>query len=195
MQLLVDASMEILEFFPKCDKAYIVANVGGITNDNPIPISERGALYEAFAANTKKICWKKAVLIPQNLTPFPWIFGGQRHVNVFMMPDELADFAKKYNYKYCIDFSHLQMTCNRFGLNFVDSLELLLPYAEHLHIGDAVGTKGEGVQIGDGDIPWQNVWKVVSKYPNLSFIPEVWQGHKDHGRGFWNALDFLRQLK
>jgi N-acetylneuraminate synthase len=31
-------------------------------------------------------------------------------------------------------------------------------------------------------------------YPNVSFIPEVWQGHKDHGAGFWAALEFLSQF-
>ena len=27
--------------------------------------------------------------------------------------------------------------------------------------------------------------------PRASFIPEIWQGHKDSGAGFWTALDRL----
>jgi N-acetylneuraminate synthase len=69
-----------------------------------------------------------------------------------------------------------------------------MPYTAHLHVGDALGVNGEGVLIGTGDIDWKETWKKVSAYPNASFIPEVWQGHKDHGAGFWHALDFLTQL-
>jgi len=29
--------------------------------------------------------------------------------------------------------------------------------------------------------------------PDSSFIPEIWQGHKDNGSGFWYALDKLEQ--
>jgi len=27
--------------------------------------------------------------------------------------------------------------------------------------------------------------------PNIQFIPEVWQGHKNDGEGFWKALEYL----
>ncbi len=27
--------------------------------------------------------------------------------------------------------------------------------------------------------------------PETSFIPEIWQGHKNGGQGFWTALDRL----
>jgi hypothetical protein len=26
-------------------------------------------------------------------------------------------------------------------------------------------------------------------------FPEIWQGHKDHGAGFWLALEFLTQIE
>ena len=29
--------------------------------------------------------------------------------------------------------------------------------------------------------------------PDIPFIPEVWQGHKDQGIGFYNALNFLEK--
>ena len=29
--------------------------------------------------------------------------------------------------------------------------------------------------------------------PDAGFIPEIWQGHKDDGAGFWQALDRLEQ--
>jgi N-acetylneuraminate synthase len=27
--------------------------------------------------------------------------------------------------------------------------------------------------------------------PDASFIPEIWQGHKNDGEGFWRALEIL----
>ena len=30
--------------------------------------------------------------------------------------------------------------------------------------------------------------------PDASFIPEIWQGHKNGGEGFWIALDRLDNL-
>ena len=29
--------------------------------------------------------------------------------------------------------------------------------------------------------------------PKASFIPEIWQGHKNNGEGFWHALETLEQ--
>jgi sugar phosphate isomerase/epimerase len=85
----------------------------------------------------------------------------------------------------------LQMTCNYFQSDFQQALELLLPYTAHLHVSDAAGTNGEGVEMGTGDVNWPTVWRAICESKGVSFIPEVWQGHKDHGAGFWHALDYL----
>jgi N-acetylneuraminate synthase len=58
-------------------------------------------------------------------------------------------------------------------------------------MADAAGVNGEGVLMGTGDVRWPETWKKIVAYPKVSFIPEVWQGHKDHGAGFWAALEFL----
>jgi N-acetylneuraminate synthase len=108
-----------------------------------------------------------------------------------MMPEELLEQAQTHKMRICLDLAHLMMTCNHFGLRFQQSLELLLPVTAHLHVADASGTNGEGVQMGKGDVRWPAAWKAVINTSDLSFIPEVWQGHKDHGAGFWFALDIL----
>jgi N-acetylneuraminate synthase len=128
------------------------------------------------------------------MAPFPWHFGGQRHQNIFMMPDELAEQAKRLDLRLCLDLSHLQMTCFHFELDFQAALKLLLPYSAHLHVADAKGANGEGVVMGTGDVDWPATWAQLKQYPTVSFIPEVWQGHKDHGAGFWSALEFLNKL-
>ena len=108
-----------------------------------------------------------------------------------MMPEELLVQAKTHGMRLCLDLAHLMMTCNHFGLSFQSAIELLLPVTAHLHVADASGINGEGVVMGTGDVNWLQAWNAIEKYKGISFIPEVWQGHKDHGAGFWFALNYL----
>ncbi|WGS42815.1 N-acetylneuraminate synthase family protein [Burkholderia sp. JSH-S8] len=194
LKRVVDATERMRRYFPNADSALIVANIGGFSMDEPFPLAHRAELYDRFVESCAKIDFGSTELTTQNMAPFPWHFGGQRHQNIFMMPDELVQKAQELKLRYCTDLSHLSMTCSHFGLDFQDALAKLMPHTAHLHVGDALGVNGEGVLIGTGDIDWTKTWKTVSAYPDASFIPEVWQGHKDHGAGFWHALDFLTQL-
>ena len=194
MQRVVDATHQIAQFFPKADSHLIVANIGGFSADTPLPFKSRTGLYERFKESCAQINFGSTELIPQNMAPFPWHFGGQRHQNIFMMPDELVEQSKALGLRLCLDLSHLQMTCNHFKIDFVKALGELLPFTAHLHVADASGTNGEGVVMGTGNVDWPKSWRKIMQYPSVSFIPEVWQGHKDHGAGFWSALKFLQAL-
>jgi len=194
LKRVVEATEVIGDFFPRADSRLIVANVGGFSADAPFPVDKRPLLYQRFHESCAQIDFGKTELIPQNMAPFPWHFGGQRHQNIFMMPDELAAESRELRLRFCLDLSHLQMMCTHFSLNFQDELTRLLPCSAHLHVADAKGTNGEGVLMGTGDIDWPATWGKISQYPDVSFIPEVWQGHKDHGAGFWSALSFLSEL-
>jgi sialic acid synthase SpsE/sugar phosphate isomerase/epimerase len=195
LQRVVDATLAIAPYFPKADSLLIVGNVGGFSSDAPYPLEHRAELYERIHDSCKRIKWGPTELIPQNMAPFPWHFGGQRHQNIFMMPEELAAQAKEHGLRLCLDLAHLQMTCNHFRLDFQQALELLLPHVMHLHVSDAAGTNGEGVIMGTGDVQWRSAWRAICSARGVSFIPEVWQGHKDHGTGFWHALDLLSKLR
>ncbi|WP_025132262.1 N-acetylneuraminate synthase family protein [Pseudomonas sp. PH1b] len=194
LQRVVDATLQIAEYFPNADSLLIVANIGGFSADEPFPIAHRAELYRRFQESCAQVDFGRTELIPQNMAPFPWHFGGQRHQNIFMMPDELAEQAKALGLRLCLDLSHLQMACFHFGLDFQAALALLLPHSAHLHVADAKGANGEGVIMGTGDVDWPATWAQLKGYPTVSFIPEVWQGHKDHGAGFWSALEFLNSL-
>ena len=59
-------------------------------------------------------------------------------------------------------------------------------------MGDASGVNGEGLQIGDGEINFEKLGKILKhKAPRSTFIPEIWQGHKNDGEGFFIALEKL----
>lgn len=195
LKRVVEATRVIADYFPRADSLLIVANVGGFSADAPFSLDKRRLLYERFRESCAQIDFGRTELIPQNMAPFPWHFGGQRHQNIFMMPDEIAAQARELNLRICLDLAHLQMTCNHFGLDFQSALALLLPHSAHLHVADATGTNGEGVVMGTGDVDWPLTWRKISRYPSIGFIPEVWQGHKDAGAGFWAALEYLVTLQ
>jgi N-acetylneuraminate synthase len=61
-----------------------------------------------------------------------------------------------------------------------------------MHIADAFGDDGEGLQIGEGDIDFPAMGRLLNQFAaDASFIPEIWQGHKNNGEGFWYALNKL----
>ena len=77
------------------------------------------------------------------------------------------------------------------------SSELILGLvgAEMLIIADAQGVDGEGLQIKEGEIDWKELFNLMNIYcPNASFIPEIWQGHKNRGEGAWMALERLENF-
>ena len=85
--------------------------------------------------------------------------------------------------------------CNHFDLDFYDFSEKIAPLTAHLHLGDALGVNGEGLQIGDGDIDFIRLGNILDIHcPDASFIPEIWQGHKNGGEGFWIALEQLEKI-
>ena len=64
-----------------------------------------------------------------------------------------------------------------------------------MHIVDAKGIDGEGLQIGDGQINFDYFADTLNRLAiGAGFIPEIWQGHKDGGRGFIEALDRLQNI-
>ncbi len=194
MKRVIEATEALRPFFPKADSALIVANVGGFSMDAPVSTDKRRQYYDRFFDVVSRIDFGSTELIPQNMAPFPWHFGGQRYQNIFMYPDELAEQARANGFRLCLDISHLSMTCSYFGFDLLAELTNLIPVTAHLHIADAKGLNGEGIDLGEGDVDWEKAWPIITANPNLSFIPEVWQGHKNFGAGFWKALNFLRQL-
>lgn len=194
MKRVIHATELLRPYFPNADSALIVANIGGFSMDEPVSAEKRREYYDRFFDVVSKIDFGSTELIPQNMAPFPWHFGGQRYQNIFMYPDEIVEAAQKSNLRICLDLSHLSMTCTYFGFDFQKELAKLIPVSAHLHIADAKGLNGEGIDLGEGDIDWNAAWSIIRKHETLSFIPEVWQGHKNLGAGFWKALKFLGQL-
>jgi N-acetylneuraminate synthase len=191
-QAVIDITRGLKKFFPNTKRPPIVANIGGFTMDVPLPPDEKAERYRIFAASLKELDLDGVELIPQTMAPFPWHFGGQRHQNIFIFPEESATFCAEHDLRMCVDISHTKLAANHFGFDFAKGLAALGPHTAHIHFGDAKGLDGEGLQVGEGEIDFDEVGNVLRKHaPGASFIPEIWQGHKNMGEGFWVALERL----
>lgn len=191
-QAVIDITRGLKKFFPKTKRPPIVANIGGFTMDEPLSPEEKAERYRIFAQSLTELNMDGVELTPQTMAPFPWHFGGQRHQNIFIFPEESAAFCAKHDLRMCVDISHTKLAANHFGFDFAQGLAQLGPHTAHLHFGDAKGLDGEGLQIGEGEIDFDEIGQVLRKHaPTASFIPEIWQGHKNMGEGFWTALERL----
>ena len=157
-----------------------------------MPIHERSGKYEKIASALKELNTAGVEIIPQTMPPFPWHFGGQRYHNLFMDADDIVDFCIANEMRICLDISHSKLVCNYEHRSFKEFLEKVAPYTAHIHMVDAIGIDGEGLQIHEGDIDFEMVASVLDKKcPDASFIPEIWQGHKNNCQGFWVSLERL----
>ena len=191
-QRVIDIARDLRRFFPNARIPLIVANVGGFTMDQPLPESAIRGYYERFAKSLEELDMDGVELIPQTMAPFPWHFGGQRYQNIFVRIDEIIEWCTKLKLRVCFDVSHSRLTCNHLGIDFYDFSRRIAPFTAHLHLGDARGLNGEGLQIGDGEIDFVRLGKILEiGCPRASFIPEIWQGHKNGGEGFWVAMERL----
>ncbi|MDP4836123.1 MAG: N-acetylneuraminate synthase family protein [Burkholderiales bacterium] len=194
-QRVIDIARALKTYFPTTARPMIVANIGGFTMDAPLPAESIQGYYEHFADSLSKLDLTGVELIPQTMAPFPWHFGGQRYQNLFVKADEIVEWCSRLKLRMCFDVSHSSLTCNHLELDFYDFALKVAPFTAHLHLGDAAGVNGEGLQIGEGALDFARLGKVLKKgCPHASFIPEIWQGHKNGGEGFWIALESLEGL-
>jgi len=194
-QKVIDLTRKLNKFFPSTQQPMIVTNIGGFSMDEPIHESKIPMLYEIFSNSLNELDQSDVEIIPQTMAPFPWHFGGQRFQNLFVNPEEIAYWCDQLNLRMCFDISHSRLTCNHFNYDFYEFATKISSYTAHLHLGDASGVNGEGLQIGEGDIDFVRLGEILKEScPHASFIPEIWQGHKNGGEGFWIALNKLEQL-
>ena len=152
---------------------------------------DRDSLKDALKRSVDEIDATGVELLLENLPPYPWYFGGQWKGNFFMDAEEIHSFCKENGISICFDLSHAALYCNAKELDLADYIRTVLPHTAHIHFADGYGLDGEGVQIGGGDIDFDRIMPLFSDYQG-TWVPEVWRGHLEGGRGF---LEALRRLK
>jgi len=192
---VLNVARNLKTHYPKTQKIPVVVNVGGFSEHQFLSQQEVDAKYLLVEESIGKLNLSDIDLLIQSMPPFPWHFGGQRFHNLFVVPDEIANFCEKNNVNVCLDVSHSVLACNKYDFNISEFFEKLGRFTKHIHIADASGVDDEGLKIGDGEIDFKSIFQLMKENcKDASWIPEIWQGHKNQGEGFWQALVELETI-
>jgi N-acetylneuraminate synthase len=125
--------------------------------------------------------------LPQWLPVNAWYFGGSEKIDIFSDPLDLK-ILNKINLKICLDISHFLLSCNYHNINpdkyFFKNLKIF----DHFHLSDAIGSYGEGVRLGSGDLFKTKLFKYIINQKKTIVVLETWQGHLNRGLGFKNDI-------
>ena len=196
LQKVIDLTRALAAKFPNQSRPPgIIVNCGGFSSDGPLPENEVNARFDLLVSSFSELDTADVSLLPQTMAPFPWLLGGQQHQNLFLHPKQIMQYADALEVNVCFDTSHTALACKHFGHKLDEYVELLGDRIAHIHIGDASGLTGEGLQIGEGEIDFGSLLgKLCHNSPKASLLPEIWQGHKDFGSGFVEAFSRLQAL-
>lgn len=152
----------------------------------------REDFFEKHTELLKRYQVRGVTIMPQWLPPIAWYFGGSVHLHVM---NELrdAELLMRHELPMCLDISHMIMGCNCYGFSATDLMTDLTPLVGHLHLADAAGIDGEGLEFGAGAPENLELFRRAFEFDCLKVI-EVWQGHLDQGAGFRKALLKLEEL-
>lgn len=194
LQRVIDLTRSLKRWFPNTARPPIVTNVGGFSMDAHLSAQECRELHAILDDSLKQLDMEGVEIIPQTMPPYPWHFGGQRYHNLFVSAQDIVDFCTRNAMRVCLDVSHSALACTHLRQSLGEFMEQVGPYVAHLHLADAKGVDGEGLQVGEGEIDFAAMASQLDRLaPGASFIPEIWQGHKNDGAGFWTALDRLEK--
>jgi N-acetylneuraminate synthase len=152
----------------------------------------REDFYEEHAELLKQYQACGVTIMPQWLPPIAWYFGGSVHLHVMNNLRD-AEFLMRYELPICLDICHMIMGRNSYGFSATDLMTALDPLVGHLHLADAAGIDGEGLEFGEGEPENLDLFRRAFELDCLKVI-EVWQGHLDQGAGFRKALLKLEEL-
>lgn len=169
----------------------IVIHVGGMSRGDENYDVAQG--YEILGRSLQELRTDGVEFLLENQAPYPWYFGGRWLQHVMVDPDTTAQCCADHNLMMCFDTSHASLWCHDKGVSLMSYFERIRPYVRHLHVSDGAGLSGEGLQIGEGQINFAQLWPSLLK-TSATMVPEIWLGHHHQGRGFQIALERLSEI-
>ena len=128
LQRVIDLTRSLKPLFKTCETPFIIASVGGYTKDAVINSATRDRWYDRIGESIAALDTAGVEILPQTLPPFPWYFGGQLYLNLFVTPEDTAAFCRKFGLRLCFDVSHSKLTCNHFHTSFKEFTETVGPH-------------------------------------------------------------------
>lgn len=188
IQKAIDKTVELSEQFS--GKPSIIVHPGGYSL-NDLSLNDIQKMKDMLIDSVNQLDISKVNFLLENMPPYGWFYGGRWNSNIFLAADDLVKYCNETNLNVCFDLCHSQLYCNKVNISLIDELKKLENFTAHYHLSDAEGAEGEGLQFGEGDLPFDKVIPILNKYENRSFAIEVWKGHEHGGKGFKYFLDKL----
>lgn len=171
----------------------LVIHGGGWSQLIPLDRDKRWPLYERLAVSLAEIDTTDVEVLVENMPPLPWFYSEEWFSNVFLEAELIERFCSQYGYRIVLDTSHAGLYCNHAGLDLNDYIQHLWPLVRYVHVSDAVGVDGEGLQVGEGIIDFRPLGELV-KQTDVVVATEIWQGHKYGGEGYYRAIERLAAI-
>jgi sugar phosphate isomerase/epimerase len=170
----------------------IIVHPGGYSL-NTLTESKIEKMKDMIVDSVNQLDFKNVNFLLENMPPYAWFFSGRWNSNVFLNSNDMKKYCLETGLNVCYDLCHSHLYCNKNNVSVVDELLEIEQYVEHYHLSDAEGEDGEGLQFGDGDLPFEKVIPILNKFKDKSFAIEVWKGHEQKGKGFEEFLDKVKQ--
>ncbi|HPQ39590.1 MAG TPA: N-acetylneuraminate synthase family protein [bacterium] len=168
--------------------AGIIVHAGGMTLDEPVRDTDR--ILERIIDEMRRLIRMGPDILPENLPPRPWYLGGQWFQNVLTLPEDLLRLHGELNCQITFDLCHAQLACTVYERSLTDYIDTVMPVTRHVHLSDASGIDGEGLQVDEGIIDWPETLLHLRRH-QFTWVPEIWSGHLNRASGFRLALQRL----
>ncbi|HPN13926.1 MAG TPA: TIM barrel protein, partial [Spirochaetota bacterium] len=174
-------------------KPKMVVHPGAMSVDNFLNSKSIEKQRDAIQRSLDELAKINVDIMIENLPPYPWYLGGQWFTNYGMSSSDMIEIVRNRNLGITYDISHSYLYCNWMKIDIYEEMKALLPIIKHLHVSDASGIDGEGLQIGLGDVPWERLASFLFS-SGLVIMPEIWLGHLHGMSGMNEALFMLQNL-
>ena len=195
LQHTINKTIELSKNFK--GKPKLVVHFGGmcLESSNNIRETQNNMLNNAIK-NFKKLNFDKSLIdiLPENLPPKPWYLGGEWNQYGFMNENDMSIFCDTFGVKMTYDICHAKLYCNHCNKDIVEYTKNIKKYIAHVHISDAKGINGEGVQINEGDTDFLPIFQEIEDIP-FSWVTEIWAGHINNGKGCHDSMKLLEPYK
>jgi len=181
LQKIITKSERFFNYFSNTENVFIL-HPGGMSFEKDYPENNKNRI-DTLIDSLSQIKTNNSEILVENLPPFPWYLGGQWNSNIFMDAKEIEKFCIATGRKICFDTSHSKLYCNSVKKDFISEFSILKKYIKHIHIGDAKGVDGEGIQIDEGEIDFKKFFELLKDYPG-TIVNEIWMGYTNDFQGF-----------
>lgn len=171
----------------------IVIHPGGYSL-NQLPTKDIQKMRDSVVDAVLKLDFKGVNFLLENMPPFAWFFGGRWHSNCFLSASDMVEYCKQTGLRVCYDLCHSYLYCNKVNISVKEELMKIETFVDHFHLSDAKDVDGEGLQFGEGDLPFRDIIPILNKHPDKSFAVEVWKGFEQKGKGFEVFLDNIKRI-